>query len=56
MGRLDIEINKARDALRKATTELEKARGNKTMDGMELIPFSSKEIKDLIKKTDPAKI
>jgi len=56
MSNLDEEINNARNALRKATTELEKARGHRTMDGMDLVPFSSREINNLLSKTDPSKI
>ena len=54
--KLEEEITKARNSLRKATIELERLRGHKTMEGMELIPFSSAEIQDLLKKTDPSKV
>jgi len=56
MKKLDEEITKARNSLRKATIELERLRGHKTMEGMELIPFSSAEIQDLLQKTDPSKV
>lgn len=56
MKKLDEEITKARNSLRKATIDLERLRGHKTMEGMELVPFSSAEIQDLLQKTDPSKV
>ena len=56
MKKIDEEITKARNSLRKATIDLERLRGHKTMEGMELVPFSSAEIQDLLQKTDPSKV
>ena len=42
--------------LRKAASELEKMRGHDTMKGMELLPFSSNEINQILSKTDPSKV
>ena len=56
MKKIDEEITKARNSLRKATIDLERLRGHKTMEGMELVPFTSAEIQDLLQKTDPSKV
>merc|ERR1711924_233261 len=50
---IDGEITTARNALRRAAAELEEMRGHETMKGMELLPFSSKEITSILAKTDP---
>ena len=52
---IDSEITTARNALRHAAAELEEMRGHDTMRGMELLPFSTKEIASLLAKTDPLK-
>lgn len=36
--------------------ELEELRGNKTMAGMDLLPFNSREITEILSKTDPSKV
>merc|ERR1712227_99940 len=56
MLELDKEINIQRDLLKKAAAACDKAIGQNKMEGMHLNPVSSKEIREILQKTDPSKV
>ena len=53
---LTAEINTQRDALRRAAMKVEKAQGSTAMQGMDLQGVDSKEIRDVLQRTDPSKV
>lgn len=56
MKDLAAEITTQRDLLRRAAAKVDEAIGMNKMQGMNLNPVSSTEIKDILKKTDPSKV
>ena len=56
MLELNKEINIQRDLLKKAAAACDKAIGQNKMEGMQLNPVSSKEIREILQKTDPSKV